>query len=121
MKRTCSTGCLVLLGAVLGAGCDDAGVDAALAAARRVHNSGHAPAPHELRVMSFNVCRPTTGPSWPQWASDRARYPCLTLQLPAVRNLLMAWVLTLPASIGLARLLFWAFSRCFESEAQRAV
>ena len=27
-----------------------------------------------------------------------------------VRNLLMAWVLTLPASIGLAAVLFWAFN-----------
>jgi len=31
------------------------------------------------------------------------------LQWGTVRNLLMAWVLTLPASICLAGLLFWAF------------
>ena len=31
------------------------------------------------------------------------------LQWSTVRNLLMAWVLTLPASICLAGLLFWAF------------
>jgi PiT family inorganic phosphate transporter len=33
------------------------------------------------------------------------------LQLATVRNLLLAWVLTLPASILLAGMLFWAFSR----------
>ena len=33
------------------------------------------------------------------------------LQWGTVRNLLMAWVLTLPASICLAALLFWAFSK----------
>ncbi|WP_394827372.1 inorganic phosphate transporter [Pendulispora albinea] len=33
------------------------------------------------------------------------------LQLATVRNLLMAWVLTLPMSIVLAGTLFWAFSR----------
>ena len=33
------------------------------------------------------------------------------LQWATVRNLLMAWVLTLPASILLAGLLFWGFSR----------
>jgi PiT family inorganic phosphate transporter len=31
------------------------------------------------------------------------------LQWATVRNLLMAWVLTLPASILLAGFLFWAF------------
>ncbi len=31
------------------------------------------------------------------------------LQMSTIRNLLMAWVLTLPASIGLAGLLFWTF------------
>jgi PiT family inorganic phosphate transporter len=31
------------------------------------------------------------------------------LQLSTVRNLAMAWVLTLPASIVLAATLFWAF------------
>ncbi len=35
------------------------------------------------------------------------------LQWGTVRNLLMAWVLTLPASIMLAGFLFWAFSRTF--------
>jgi PiT family inorganic phosphate transporter len=33
------------------------------------------------------------------------------LQWSTVRNLIMAWVLTLPASITLAALLFWAFKR----------
>jgi PiT family inorganic phosphate transporter len=33
------------------------------------------------------------------------------LQWGTVRNLLMAWVLTLPASICLAGFLFWAFRR----------
>jgi PiT family inorganic phosphate transporter len=33
------------------------------------------------------------------------------LQLSTVRNLLMAWVLTLPASILLAGGLFWLFSK----------
>ncbi len=33
------------------------------------------------------------------------------LQWGTLRNLLMAWVLTLPVSIGLAASLFWAFSR----------
>jgi len=32
------------------------------------------------------------------------------LQMSTIRNLLMAWVLTLPASIGLAALLFWTFN-----------
>jgi len=32
------------------------------------------------------------------------------LQMATLRNLLMAWVLTLPASIGLAALLFWTFN-----------
>jgi inorganic phosphate transporter, PiT family len=32
------------------------------------------------------------------------------LQMSTLRNLLMAWVLTLPASIGLAAVLFWAFN-----------
>jgi PiT family inorganic phosphate transporter len=33
------------------------------------------------------------------------------LQSGTVRNLAMAWVLTLPASILLAGLLFWAFKQ----------
>jgi len=33
------------------------------------------------------------------------------LQLSTVRNLAMAWVLTLPASIILSSSLFWAFSK----------
>jgi len=33
------------------------------------------------------------------------------LQMSTIRNLLMAWVLTLPASIGLAACLFWAYNR----------
>jgi PiT family inorganic phosphate transporter len=33
------------------------------------------------------------------------------LQGATIRNLLMAWVLTLPASIGLSAVLFWAFSK----------
>jgi PiT family inorganic phosphate transporter len=32
------------------------------------------------------------------------------LQIATVRNLLVAWVLTLPASIALSGILFWAFS-----------
>jgi inorganic phosphate transporter, PiT family len=32
------------------------------------------------------------------------------LQMATLRNLLMAWVLTLPASIGLAAVLFWTFN-----------
>ena len=32
------------------------------------------------------------------------------LQMSTLRNLLMAWVLTLPASIGLSALLFWTFN-----------
>jgi PiT family inorganic phosphate transporter len=32
------------------------------------------------------------------------------LQMSTIRNLLMAWVLTLPASIGLSALLFWTFN-----------
>jgi PiT family inorganic phosphate transporter len=32
------------------------------------------------------------------------------LQWSTIRNLLMAWVLTLPASIGWAALLFWTFN-----------
>lgn len=32
------------------------------------------------------------------------------LQMSTIRNLLMAWVLTLPASIGLAATLFWTFN-----------
>jgi len=32
------------------------------------------------------------------------------LQMSTIRNLLMAWVLTLPASIGLAAVLFWTFN-----------
>jgi inorganic phosphate transporter, PiT family len=32
------------------------------------------------------------------------------LQMSTIRNLLMAWVLTLPASIGLAAILFWTFN-----------
>ena len=35
------------------------------------------------------------------------------LQVATVRNLLLAWVLTLPASILLAGGLFWAFARVF--------
>jgi inorganic phosphate transporter, PiT family len=30
-----------------------------------------------------------------------------------VRNLLMAWVLTLPAAMMLSRLLFWTFRKIF--------
>jgi len=33
------------------------------------------------------------------------------LQIATVRNLLMAWVLTLPASILLAGSLFWLFTK----------
>jgi len=33
------------------------------------------------------------------------------LQMSTLRNLLMAWVLTLPASIGLSAILFWTFNR----------
>jgi PiT family inorganic phosphate transporter len=33
------------------------------------------------------------------------------LQWGTIRNMLMAWVLTLPASIGLSAVLFWLFSR----------
>jgi PiT family inorganic phosphate transporter len=33
------------------------------------------------------------------------------LQIETVRNLLLAWVLTLPASMGLAGSLFWLFSK----------
>jgi inorganic phosphate transporter, PiT family len=33
------------------------------------------------------------------------------LQMSTIRNLLMAWVLTLPASIGLAAVLFWTFNK----------
>ena len=33
------------------------------------------------------------------------------LQMSTIRNLLMAWVLTLPASMGLAACLFWAYNR----------
>ncbi|MGO9305524.1 MAG: inorganic phosphate transporter [Candidatus Korobacteraceae bacterium] len=32
------------------------------------------------------------------------------LQWSTLRNLMMAWVLTLPASIGLAALLYWTFN-----------
>jgi inorganic phosphate transporter, PiT family len=35
------------------------------------------------------------------------------LQMSTMRNLLMAWVLTLPVSIVLSGTLFWAFSRLF--------
>jgi PiT family inorganic phosphate transporter len=35
------------------------------------------------------------------------------LQMATVRNLLLAWVLTLPASIVLAASLFWLFSHIF--------
>jgi PiT family inorganic phosphate transporter len=35
------------------------------------------------------------------------------LQMATVRNLLLAWVLTLPVSIVLAGGLFWMFSRVF--------
>jgi len=35
------------------------------------------------------------------------------LQLTTVRNLLMAWVLTLPAAIGLSGGLYWLFSQLF--------
>lgn len=34
----------------------------------------------------------------------------IALQMATVRNLLVAWVLTLPASIVLSGTLFWAFS-----------
>jgi len=33
------------------------------------------------------------------------------LQMATIRNLLMAWVLTLPASIGLAACLFWTYNQ----------
>jgi PiT family inorganic phosphate transporter len=33
------------------------------------------------------------------------------LQMSTIRNLALAWVLTLPASICLAATLFWAFSK----------
>jgi PiT family inorganic phosphate transporter len=35
------------------------------------------------------------------------------LQMATVRNLLLAWVLTLPVSIMLAAFLFWTFSHVF--------
>src|SRR5271170_4200155 len=35
------------------------------------------------------------------------------LQFATIRNLIMAWVLTLPASIGLAGLLYWTFRKTF--------
>jgi PiT family inorganic phosphate transporter len=35
------------------------------------------------------------------------------LQMSTVRNLLMAWVLTLPISILLSGSLFWLFARLF--------
>jgi PiT family inorganic phosphate transporter len=35
------------------------------------------------------------------------------LQMATIRNLLMAWVLTLPAAIMLSGLLYWAFSQMF--------
>jgi phosphate/sulfate permease len=35
---------------------------------------------------------------------------CKSGQMSTIRNLLMAWVLTLPASLGLSALLFWTFN-----------
>jgi PiT family inorganic phosphate transporter len=35
------------------------------------------------------------------------------LQMATIRNLLMAWVLTLPAAIMLSGFLYWAFSQVF--------
>jgi PiT family inorganic phosphate transporter len=35
------------------------------------------------------------------------------LQMATVRNLLMAWVLTMPAAIRLSGSLFWAFAKVF--------
>ncbi len=35
------------------------------------------------------------------------------LQMSTIRNMLMAWVLTLPVSIGLAGTLYWVFSAIF--------
>src|SRR5215471_4223529 len=35
------------------------------------------------------------------------------LQLATVRNLLMAWVLTLPAAMAISGILYWSFSRLF--------
>ena len=35
------------------------------------------------------------------------------LQMATIRNLLMAWVLTLPAAILLSGSLYWAFSHMF--------
>jgi PiT family inorganic phosphate transporter len=35
------------------------------------------------------------------------------LQMSTIRNLLMAWVLTLPAAIMLSGFLYWAFSQMF--------
>jgi PiT family inorganic phosphate transporter len=35
------------------------------------------------------------------------------LQMATVRNLLMAWVLTLPAAILLSGTLFWVFAKVF--------
>ena len=40
------------------------------------------------------------------------------LQMNTIRNLLMAWVLTLPASIGLSALLFWTFNSLMTRSAQ---
>lgn len=36
-----------------------------------------------------------------------------TLQWGTVRNLILAWVLTLPASIALAAALYWVFRSIF--------
>jgi phosphate/sulfate permease len=41
----------------------------------------------------------------------RAAIPTLPADLHSVRNLAMAWVLTLPASIVLAATLFWLFQK----------
>ncbi len=35
------------------------------------------------------------------------------VQMGAIRNLLLAWVLTLPSSIVLSAFLYWAFSQVF--------
>ena len=40
------------------------------------------------------------------------------LQMSTLRNLLMAWVLTLPASIGLSASLFWLFNNLMSKSAQ---
>jgi len=57
----------------------------------------------ELPVSTTHVL--SSGVAGTMWANKSG------LQMNTIGNLLMAWVLTLPASIGLSACLFWMYNR----------